>query len=127
LVIRFDHWRRGFRFPQGIRVLGIPSQSNPQKEQQIYGDRFLFHRTVLSWIFLRKNAPEQHIVVLVPGRTPAIHVPCCLTYVSAQLCFIALSRLSQAPGATKGQLQFQSVPDADITLLFAPRKSIRFR
>jgi len=30
LVIRFDHWRRGFRFPQGICVLGIPSQSNPQ-------------------------------------------------------------------------------------------------
>jgi hypothetical protein len=31
------------------------------------------------------------------------------------------------PGATKGQLQFQSVPDTDITLLFAPRKSVRFR
>jgi hypothetical protein len=31
------------------------------------------------------------------------------------------------PGATKGQLQFQSVPDADLTLLFAPRKSVRFR
>jgi hypothetical protein len=25
------------------------------------------------------------------------------------------------PGARKGQLQFHAVPDADITLLFAPR------
>jgi len=30
-------------------------------------------------------------------------------------------------GAPKGQLQFQAVPAADITLLIAPRKSIRFR
>ena len=34
-------------------------------------------------------------------------------------------RHGSSAGATKGQLQFQSVPDADITLLFAPRKSVR--
>jgi hypothetical protein len=36
-------------------------------------------------------------------------------------------RHGSSAGATKGQLQFQSVPDADIALLFAPRKSVRFR
>jgi hypothetical protein len=29
--------------------------------------------------------------------------------------------------AIKGQLLFLSAPDADVTFLFAPRKSIRFR
>jgi hypothetical protein len=37
------------------------------------------------------------------------------------------SRPWQHPRAIKGQLQFLSAPDADVTLLFAPRKSIRFR
>jgi hypothetical protein len=37
------------------------------------------------------------------------------------------ARPGSSAGATKGQLQFQSVPDADITLLFAPCNSVRFR
>ncbi len=40
LVIRFDHWRRGFRFPQGICVLGIPSQwERPTKVMPITVNR----------------------------------------------------------------------------------------
>jgi len=41
--------------------------------------------------------------------------------------FYGHSAAADFEGATQGRLRFRQAPDADITLLLAPRKSVKFR